>query len=304
MANLFIGMPVHNGAPFLRQALAGLVGQTYTDFEIFIRDNASTDGTQEIIREFMAKDARITSERHEVLIPAQDNFLKVLKRVNAPYFMLAAYDDRHAPTFVEKIMRVLEEHKDVVGGFCHQQTENYATGSIENGYRLDMSVGNTLFMNAAHFFEAPTSTAVYGIYRTDVLDIVARCFSEPFDWSDVCTIYRIFSRGNFVIYPEVLFTSGIVSAVRRHLSFKKSRLFGSHQFEYLPLLVKGIDAIFNIKRISLAQKTYLVYRHLVFVTSVFLYFEKRSPRALRGIVRCIRILLTVPERLRSLRDGA
>ena len=43
-----VGMPVYNGEPFIRETLDSLLAQTFTDFELIISDNASTDGTEAI----------------------------------------------------------------------------------------------------------------------------------------------------------------------------------------------------------------------------------------------------------------
>ncbi len=40
-----ISMPVYNGAKYIREALDSLLAQTFTDFELIISDNASTDDT-------------------------------------------------------------------------------------------------------------------------------------------------------------------------------------------------------------------------------------------------------------------
>ena len=47
-----IGMPVYNGDQYIREALDSLLAQTFTDFELIISDNASTDRTSEICREY------------------------------------------------------------------------------------------------------------------------------------------------------------------------------------------------------------------------------------------------------------
>src|SRR5918993_5298269 len=54
-----IGVPVYNGERFLARTLQSLLAQTYTNLEIIICDNASTDGTEAICREFAARDSRI-----------------------------------------------------------------------------------------------------------------------------------------------------------------------------------------------------------------------------------------------------
>ena len=59
-----IGVPVYNGENYLRQALESITNQTYRNLEILIADNASTDGTEAICREFAARDERIRYHRH------------------------------------------------------------------------------------------------------------------------------------------------------------------------------------------------------------------------------------------------
>ncbi|MDP3957989.1 MAG: glycosyltransferase family 2 protein [bacterium] len=93
MANVFIGMPVHNGERFIREALNSIVSQSYGDWRLFISDDGSTDGTREICREYASRDPRITYHRQEKNSGMFTNFKFVLDRANAPFFMWAAQDD-------------------------------------------------------------------------------------------------------------------------------------------------------------------------------------------------------------------
>ena len=54
-----IGMPIYNGADFLRCALESLLAQDYDNFELIISDNHSTDSTREICLDYLARDNRI-----------------------------------------------------------------------------------------------------------------------------------------------------------------------------------------------------------------------------------------------------
>jgi cellulose synthase/poly-beta-1,6-N-acetylglucosamine synthase-like glycosyltransferase len=58
-----IGLPVYNGERFLAGAIASILAQTYTAFELIICDNASTDRTGEICRDFASKDPRVRYHR-------------------------------------------------------------------------------------------------------------------------------------------------------------------------------------------------------------------------------------------------
>src|SRR5215217_3975058 len=63
---LSIGLPVYDGAMFLAEALDSLLAQTFTDFELIISDNASTDATQSICEQYAAHDCRIRYLRQDI----------------------------------------------------------------------------------------------------------------------------------------------------------------------------------------------------------------------------------------------
>ena len=70
---LSVGLPVYNGERYLAESLDALLAQTYADFELIISDNASTDGTAEICREYAARDPRIRYVRQPVNVGAGPN---------------------------------------------------------------------------------------------------------------------------------------------------------------------------------------------------------------------------------------
>ena len=65
-----IGMPIYSGERYIREALDSLLAQTFTDFELIISDNASSDRTESICREYAERDARIIYFRQEENIGA------------------------------------------------------------------------------------------------------------------------------------------------------------------------------------------------------------------------------------------
>lgn len=107
-----IGMPVYNGERFIRIALDSLLAQTFTDFELIISDNASTDKTGEICEEYAEKDNRIRYVRQEENKGASFNFKFVLQQARGGYFMWAAHDDEWDRPFVEACVRGLESSQD------------------------------------------------------------------------------------------------------------------------------------------------------------------------------------------------
>lgn len=99
-AYVSIGMPVYNGEKYIRDALNTLLQQTLTDFELIISDNASSDQTESICREYVQRDARIVYFRQKENLGAAANFQFVLDRARADLFMWAAYDDEWAKNYL------------------------------------------------------------------------------------------------------------------------------------------------------------------------------------------------------------
>lgn len=95
-----IGMPVYNGEEYIRDALDALLCQTFADFELIISDNASSDRTEAICREYAQRDARIIYFRQKENLGAAANFQFVLNRARAGLFMWAAYDDEWAKNYL------------------------------------------------------------------------------------------------------------------------------------------------------------------------------------------------------------
>ncbi len=115
-----IGLPVFNGEKYLKEALDSILTQTYRDFELIIADNASTDRTQQICREYAAKDRRIRYYCNEKNIGAPKNFNRVFELSSGEYYRWTAHDDVLAPEYLQKCISVLDDDPSVV--LCHSIT--------------------------------------------------------------------------------------------------------------------------------------------------------------------------------------
>ena len=109
-----IGLPVYNGERFLARAIDSLLAQDFVDFELVISDNASTDGTGEISRDYAARDPRIRYHRNERNIGAVGNFNRTLDLASGEYFKWAAHDDWCAPQFLGRCVEVLDDDPSTV----------------------------------------------------------------------------------------------------------------------------------------------------------------------------------------------
>lgn len=111
---LSIGVPVFNGERFLPVLFAALASQTFRDFEVVISDNASTDRTEQICREWTARDSRIRYHRNLRNVGGCANFNFVFELCRAPLFKWAACDDSFGPEYLEACVAVLDANPDVV----------------------------------------------------------------------------------------------------------------------------------------------------------------------------------------------
>src|SRR5690349_16638091 len=85
-----VGVPVRNGERFLVETLESLLAQTYTDFELIISDNASTDNTEAICREYAARDPRVRYYRSPQDVGLANNYNSLFARSEGDYFKWAA----------------------------------------------------------------------------------------------------------------------------------------------------------------------------------------------------------------------
>jgi glycosyltransferase involved in cell wall biosynthesis len=111
---LTVGLPVYNGADYLAASLDALLGQTYQDFELVISDNASSDSTADICHQYASEDPRIRYFRQTHNIGCAPNHNFVIKQAKGELFKTASHDDLYAPELLERCVRALDEHPDVV----------------------------------------------------------------------------------------------------------------------------------------------------------------------------------------------
>jgi glycosyltransferase involved in cell wall biosynthesis len=104
-------MPVLNGADYIADAIRSVLNQDYTQWELLIVDNGSTDGTTGIVNGF--RDARITllSEHKKKGVAAARN--KALQEMSGEFFCFLDADDILPKDSISKRINHLQDHKDV-----------------------------------------------------------------------------------------------------------------------------------------------------------------------------------------------
>jgi hypothetical protein len=112
-----IGVPVYNGQRFLRATLDSILAQTYTDFELIICDNCSTDATELICQEFVARDKRVRYFRNDHNLGPAPNYNRCFALSRGELFKWAAADDVIAPEFVQRCVELLDSDPSIVSAY-------------------------------------------------------------------------------------------------------------------------------------------------------------------------------------------
>jgi hypothetical protein len=199
-----IGVPVYNAAAHLASTLESLLAQTFGDFELIVSDNASTDGTADIIGEYRRKDSRVRYERHAVNIGANGNYAGLVRLARGLLFKWSSASDWCAPTFLERCKDELLAHEDTVLVVPRTRLFEDSTAAYED-YEWDLEV---LDERPCERLKRVTSelalnNAMNGLIRTAALRS-ARAMG-PYLGADVVMMGELALRGKFRLLEERLF---------------------------------------------------------------------------------------------------
>lgn len=167
---LSIGLPVFNGENYLEEALDSLLGQTFSDFELIISDNASTDRTQDICQAYVARDHRIQYHRNRENIGAIQNWYRTFDLSSGEYFTGVADDDVYAPEYMQRCIEVLDQDPTVV--VCYSKTKVIdEDGQVVGNF--DVEIDTTSQQPNARLYNMIgidyLCIQMYGVMRVDVL---------------------------------------------------------------------------------------------------------------------------------------
>jgi glycosyltransferase involved in cell wall biosynthesis len=199
------GLPVYNGALYLRRALDDILAQTYTDFELIISDNASTDATAQIIREYAKRDPRIRRYRQKINIGVGNNWTFVAEQARGKFFKWVSANDEYEPTLTADCLAVMERDPTVV--LCYGRTQFIDLGGARMGlYPEDFAADSTSplerYRTVRKYLNLCTPLQA-GVIRRDAL---RRCrYLGNYRDSDRVLIAGLALEGRIVLLPKVHF---------------------------------------------------------------------------------------------------
>jgi glycosyltransferase involved in cell wall biosynthesis len=249
-----IGLPVRNGAAYLREALESLLAQTHRNFELIISDNASTDATPQICQEFLGRDKRIRYSRNDTDVGSTGNFLKTLGLATSEYFMWAAHDDTWAPRFIEANLRELVGHDDVIASISRVKFIDVRSWIWERfwaPYGTAPLLGSVKHNIFACLWRPGTNTRMYALFRKHIL---ADCLDIAECWgADTAFVVKSLKYGKYQEVGDVLLFR------RRGMSRNMRRFVWENNRTWLGKVFPFWDCTLDILRLAHVPKSLPVF---------------------------------------------
>jgi glycosyltransferase involved in cell wall biosynthesis len=253
-------MPVFNGETYIKEALDSILKQSYTDFELVISDNASTDYTQQICRAYAKMDSRIRYYRNERNLGAPRNFNRVFELSRGKYFKWAACDDVLAPEYLKKCVSVLEKEPTII--LCHCKTGRIdelgvLVGNYDHKMRIDSTVPHERFGDLIRLWHNPC-WPVFGVTYSSIMKMTP--LHGDYLGADGNLLAELSLYGRIYEVPEYLFfrrehpqayTQRYVHT-KRHVNYREQLAWwGSESWINLTVLKNCLEFFRSVRRVPL-----------------------------------------------------
>lgn len=217
-ARISLGLPVYNAAGDIENLLRSLLAQTMPEIEICISDNASSDGTQDILKRFATQDDRIRLHINEENQGVIANFRTVFKMAQGKYFCWVAADDLYDTRFIEALYEELSAHPKSSAAMCATRRilEDGTQKDVIRFVGADSPNNLTPLQQALRLITANSAMKsmkynlqIMGLYRTSILRGVFNRHPDIMTMGDRILPAAIALSGRYRYVDEVLYTKRV-----------------------------------------------------------------------------------------------
>jgi glycosyltransferase involved in cell wall biosynthesis len=294
-------MPVYNGADFIVETLESILAQDYTDFELIISDNASTDATREICESYASRDPRISYSRLPENLGAARNYNRVFELASGEFFKWAAHDDLLTPRFLSSCVAAFDT------GPPEAVLVHPATRVIDEAGRPVIGVGDDPDRTTELVFSRRLERML--VTPEDVQSILHRCFPvfglfrrsalerssliANFPRSDMLLLVQLALIGPFLAIDEELFiyrrhlNNSIMSAEKNgrgtDLERRIAHWFDPRRGKYFPATVTRLSMGFLRAALRLPDST----SDRMTATRIVLYWIWKRKRQIAGEIKIV-----------------
>lgn len=197
--------PVYNGEAYLAECIESVLRQTYRHWEYVLVDNASTDGTPDIIAAYAARERRIRVHRNAALVPVVANHNIALRQVSpaAAWCKFVSADDMLFPECLEKMVGLAVEHPRV-GIVAAYQVKGAHLAVVGLPYPSPATSGRTIgrasLLGSLSVFGNPTAHML----RADLVRRREAFYDESILHADEAACYDVLQASDFGFVHQVL----------------------------------------------------------------------------------------------------
>jgi glycosyltransferase involved in cell wall biosynthesis len=193
-------IPTYNRAERLRRAVDRLQGGSYSNLEIIISDNASTDHTRELCEDLCRRDSRIRYFRQPVNRGLTANFEFARCQATGEYFLWHGDDDYLAADYISGCVQELERHPELIlcSGRAAYHSGDHAITRYGNIIRCDAK--SPLERVLRYLLQVQDNSIFCGVYRRV---LVAHCTFPNALCGDWEWLAEVLSEGPARVLPQL-----------------------------------------------------------------------------------------------------
>ncbi|WP_181024825.1 glycosyltransferase family 2 protein [Mycobacterium kansasii] len=266
-------VPVYNCVDFIDATMQSILAQTFSDLELVVSDNASTDGTWEALQRHVA-DPRVRLTRHASTIPAAENFNHVTELATGEFVKLVCADDVLYPDNLEVLVSELTAHpsallavssRDLIDATGRILVRNRGLAGLRGEVAGTDAIRRSVLAGTNIFGEPPSAL----FRRAALIDAGGwdRRFPYLMDLVTYCAVL-LHGNGNLIAVPRPLWAfriSGGQETVRTYMHLQTEQVIGFYRelaAEHPGLLSRRHLVVGSMRARMNAIKRRAVYRWL------------------------------------------
>ena len=264
-------VPCYNKEPYIGAMLDSVLAQEWDNIELILVNDGSTDGTRDVITEYLPK---LSDRGYEVKLINQDNggcckaVHTGLVNMTGDYFCLVDADDEIEPQYVSKMAGFLDKHDDYQWAACNLRAVEKIDGTIlehPKPSRNPFSPGTDNMLTRYIFREMTTTVWIY-LTRVSYLKkcgmIENFCAEHRRVYEPLIAVPLMAFGGKLKYFDEALYRYNVYA----------SDLYGFDGFEKAKDYYDDYDYLYewSISRLNISENEKHNYRS---ISKLIYYFE-------------------------------